>query len=295
MSENQKMNPKMEQVWNNLVEKVEQDPGIWEKPWFKVENGQGYLPKNFATGRNYSGFNIVMLEITRLTGGYRFNQWVAFNQAKKMGGFVKKGEKGTPIIVFSPPKYETVKNPETGESEDKEVKPAFFTSSYVWNIEQPTLDLPEEEEPKRPMEITEIEAIIQATGANIVHLAQDRAYYSPSMDKIVLPLQEQFKGIGHYYETKFHELIHWTGHQDRLNRLSKTASFGTDEYSREELVAEIGAVFLKNHTGIADTLDNAAAYIKNWWQVIKEDKGSLIDAAAKAQRATDFILSGGAN
>lgn len=286
------LSPSLQRVWDDLVQKIENDPGIWSKPWFVDPITKKMIrPYNPITKRNYHGYNLVHLELSRLVKGYTFNQWLTFNQAKSQGGFVNKGEKGTPIIVFNPPQYK--KDPITGQDTEEEIRGPFFSYAIVFNVSQTTIK-PENMPvlPKKDYTIPEVEEMIARTGAIIKHDYQDRAFYNPGMDFISLPNQEQFKSQEDYYETKFHELIHWTGHETRLHRLVKTASFGTQEYSREELVAEIGAIFLKAETGINNGVDNAAAYIKNWWQNVKEDKGSLITAAGQAEKALSFVLKG---
>lgn len=288
-----KMNDKLSAIWDQLIAKVESDPGIWLKPWFMTEKGESIRPSNFSTGRKYSGFNIFMLEITRQAGGFTSSKWITFNQCAGLGGSVIKGSKGAPIIVFSPPKYK-----EDKDGKREMIRPPFFGSSYVFNIEQTTLKEAESPSPAPSvtepvfMTIQEAEDLIIKTGAIIIEKPSDRAYYSPGADHIVIPSIKQFKSVPEYYGTKFHELIHWSGHESRLNRLKVNAGFGSDSYAREELIAEIGSVFLKTETGINDGVDNAARYIKNWWSAIKEDKGSLIDACAKAQKASDYILNG---
>jgi len=290
-----KLNEKLSQVWDQLVSRIENNPGVWDNPWFMTKSGASVRPVNFSTGRGYSGFNIFSLEIARLSQGFNSNKWLTFNQCAALKGYVQKGSKGSSIIVFSPPKFKEELN-DKGDLKKVMERPAFFGSSYVFNIEQTTLTddtvkLPE----NNLMTVDQCEQMITKTGAIIHERISDKAYYSPVSDEIVLPVLKQFKTTEGYYGTKFHELVHWTGHERRLNRLSKTALFGTEEYSREELIAEIGSVFLKTSTGINDNFDNASAYIKNWWTVIKEDKGSLIEACAKAQKAHDYILSGGPN
>jgi antirestriction protein ArdC len=289
------LSPALIRVWDDLVQKIENDPGIWFKPWF-IDPATKRLsrPYNPVTKRNYHGFNLLILEFTRLSRGYTFNQWLTFNQAKKEGGYINKGEKGTPIIVFNPPKIKTGTDPETKEERKEIVTGAYFSYAILFNVSQTTIEpekMPVIE--KKDYSIPEVEELITKTGAVINHTYQDRAFYSPANDLISLPLPEQFKNQGDYYETKFHELIHWSGHKDRLNRITDNATFGSDQYSREELIAEIGAVFLKAETGINNGSDNAASYIKNWWTQIKEDKGSLITAAGKAEKALNFIMQPG--
>lgn len=292
-----KLTEKLTPVWDQLVSRIESNPGVWEKPWFMSKDGSGSIvrPMNFSTGRKYSGFNIFNLEVSRLTNGFSSSKWLTFKQCSAMNGYIKKGSKGSFIITYSPPKFgEEEKN---GEMKKVMIRPPYFGSGYVFNLDQTTLEdvtpeTPAPETPERPglMTVEAVEALIKCTGAKIREIPSDKAYYSPGLDEIVLPQINQFKSLEGYYGTKYHELIHWTGHTSRLNRLKVNASFGSESYSREELTAEIGSVFLKCETGINDGVDNAAAYIRSWWNNVKEDKGSLIEACGKAQKASDYIL-----
>ncbi len=120
----------------------------------------------------------------------------------------------------------------------------------------------------------------------------DQAYYQPSTDTVTLPLRSQFRSTAEYYSCFYHELIHSTGHQSRLDRLEKTAFFGSEAYSKEELIAEIGAAALVNHAGL-ETLDsfrNSTAYVQNWLQVLRNDKRFIVSAAGKAEKAVNLIL-----
>ena len=133
---------------------------------------------------------------------------------------------------------------------------------------------------------------IQRSGVRLKHQEGDRAFYTPSADCITLPLLAQFAETAEYYSTAFHELTHSTGHQSRLNRLEKVAFFGTEAYSKEELVAEIGASALVNHAGLetASSFRNSAAYIQNWLKVLRDDKRFIVSASGKAEKAVNLIL-----
>ena len=103
----------------------------------------------------------------------------------------------------------------------------------------------------------------------------------------------QFSATAEYYSTAFHELTHSTGHVSRLNRLERTAFFGTEAYSKEELVAEIGASALVNHAGLETSysLRNNVAYNQNWLSVLKNDKRFIVSATSKAEKAVELILA----
>jgi antirestriction protein ArdC len=286
-----KLNSSLEKVWDNLVFKIENNPGVWDRPWFMDKAGGSIRPVNHISGRAYSGFNIMQLEVSRIAGGFNSNRWITFNQCSSLNGMIEKGSKGSPIIVFSPPKFkETEEIP--GKIKREMIRAPFFGSAYVFNLDQTTIKDESIKAPEKTglMSIPEVEMMIKNSGAVIHERISDKAYYAPGLDSITIPMIDQFKTLEGYYGTKFHELIHWTGHKDRLNRLKDNANFGSESYSREELIAEIGSVFLKTETGISDKIDNAAAYIKNWWAVIKEDKGSLIEAGGKGQKGAEYIL-----
>ena len=137
-----------------------------------------------------------------------------------------------------------------------------------------------------------IAAYAQRSGVRIVNREGDRAFYQPSTDSITLPLLDQFAETAEYYSTAFHELTHSTGHSTRLNRLEKTAYFGSEAYSKEELVAEIGASALVNHAGLetSTSFRNSAAYIQSWLKVLRDDKRFIVSASGKAEKAVNLIL-----
>ena len=138
-----------------------------------------------------------------------------------------------------------------------------------------------------------MEGYIAREEIKLCHREGDRACYCPSADEVILPEQKQFHSTAEYYGTVFHELTHSTGHPSRLDRLSKLSFFGTEEYSKDELVAEIGAATLVNHVGLetSTSLRNNAAYLQNWLQVLKDDKRFIVSATGKAEKAVNLILN----
>ena len=139
---------------------------------------------------------------------------------------------------------------------------------------------------------TIIASYLQRSGVRPSHEAQGRAFYRPSDDSVTVPTVQQFTATAEYYSTVFHELTHSTGHKSRLDRLEKTAFFGSDAYSKEELIAEIGAATLVNHAGLETptSFKSNAAYIQNWLQVLKNDKRFIVSASNKAEKAVNMIL-----
>ena len=128
----------------------------------------------------------------------------------------------------------------------------------------------------------------------LIHQEGDKAFYRPSNDTIVLPMMSQFAETAEYYSTAFHEMVHSTGHSNRLNRLTQTAHFGNEEYSKEELVAEIGASALVNQAGLETekSFRNSTAYVQSWLNVLKNDKRFIVSASGKAEKAVELILAG---
>lgn len=252
----------------------------WRKPWNEVYG----LPRNYATGRVYSGINLFLLHFS---GSLPF--FLTFQQALELGGNVRKGAKGHPVVYYNISKRE---NKETGK-EEKMPFLKYYTVFSVEDIEGIAFNLPEV--PKRDFTPSEVaEGIVEAWDGkpSIQHLHQ-RAFYSPALDFVNMPKPETFTSDESYYSVLFHELTHSTGHQDRLNRPDLTAGEGKQSsYAREELTAEMGASFLSAAVGIAtsQTEDNAVAYIQTWLERLKSDKKLIIQAASKAQRAAELIL-----
>ena len=133
---------------------------------------------------------------------------------------------------------------------------------------------------------------LERTGVKLEHVKQNEAFYRPSTDSITMPLQEQFKTAGDYYSTLFHEITHSTGHKTRLDRISEMASFGSADYSTEELVAEIGSASILSTIGLQDskTLEQSASYCKSWLKALKNDKKMIVIASARAEKAIQLIL-----
>lgn len=275
-------------VTDRILSALDQGEVPWRKPW---AGGLAGAPCNFESKRPYRGINMIITAMA----GYSCPYWVTFNQARKMGGQVLKGQKGTRIVAWRRIEKE-VENQETGE---KEIKVSFFTRIHtVFNLEQTTLadkwEAPEDGEKKEPHEVftgyTDREKI------PVAYLG-DRAFYSPAEDRIQLPPSERFKEEAEFHSTAFHEAVHSTGHKGRLDRfkdpLAENAEVASGEaYSKEELVAEIGAAMLCNLTQV-DTdkaFSNSVSYIQSWRKRISEDKKLIVTAAQQAAKAVDRIL-----
>lgn len=274
-------------VTSSIVSDLEAgDLPPWRKPW---AGGNATLPLRHS-GVSYRGVNILILWIEAIAKGFCSPYWLTFNQAKEYGGSVRKGEKSTAILWCEPiTKKDTAEDGSEGESR-------FWISRVyrVFNAQQCD-GLPEKYTAKvEPIldpaqRIEHAETFVKNTAADI-RQGWGGAYYQPTEDFISLPPFEQFESPEAYYSTALHELSHWTGHSSRLNRDLKGFGQGKQEYSREEIVAELSAVMLSAQLGLplAD-LKSHASYLEFWLKAMKEDPKYLFTAASKAQAAADYL------
>jgi antirestriction protein ArdC len=283
-------------LYRDITDKIiaELEKGIvpWVQPWTG-----GYqlcplgLPVNGLTRRSYSGINILLLWSACEEKGFASPYWVTFKQCIAMGGTVRKGEKGTHVYFADKfvPQKEKARAAETG---DEPSAIAFLKRYAVFNADQcDCLPIGLIAQPVAKSErqiVPDAEALIAATGADF-RIGGDQAFYVPSEDFIRIPNQTAYTDQINYYRTAFHELGHWTGHKSRLDR-NLTTKFGTQDYAREELVAEMATAFVCASLGIVPTVRHAD-YIGNWLQVLKEDAKAIVRAASLASKASDFILA----
>lgn len=263
----------------------------WHKPW-RSSGGESY-PVSLSTGKRYRGINVLLLMLENFDDP----RWGTFKAIKDAGGHVRKGEKGTRIILWKPTHTREREN-EQGEMERG--KYLLLRDYCVFNAAQadglPDLPSDEETQPFTPLE--RAEAIMKqyvwgygtdTLGPSVMY-GYNRACYDMARDSVSMPNPEQFDDQESYYCTLYHELVHSTGHESRLKRL-EPALFGTDPYAREELVAEIGASFLAGVAGFEKAGgDQSAAYVGNWLEKLKGDAKFVVQAAAAAQKAADLIL-----
>jgi antirestriction protein ArdC len=272
-------------VTNRIIETLEQGVVPWRRPW-RVD-----VPKNFITGKEYRGVNVFLLT----SQNYSSPWWLTFKQARNLGGSVRREEHSTPVVFW---KWieRSASDEETGET--KTVCVPLLRYYRVFNVEQ-CEGLPEKPAFAAPAKIRPIERAEQIVRRmpnrpSIQHNG-GQAAYNPATDTVAMPLRALFRKGEEYYSTLFHELVHSTGHPSRLDRFKKSRpTIGPETYSREELVAEMGAAFLCGHCRIVnETIDNSAAYIRGWLRRIKDDKRLMTFAATEAQKAADFVLKGG--
>ncbi|HEX7694210.1 MAG TPA: zincin-like metallopeptidase domain-containing protein [Sphingomonas sp.] len=280
-----------DEVTQRIIAELEGGTVPWVRPWGRVAAGQAGLPVNAATGRHYSGINILILWGAVIAADYPGQGWLTFRQALDAGGSVRKGEKGTGIVYADrfTPEAEKARAAERGG--DARVVP-FLKRFTVFNVaqcdglpERFTATLP----PVPPQAlIPAAEGVIAASGVG-VRIGGDRAFYAPGPDLVVVPPQPAFFAALDYYRICLHELTHATGHPSRLAR-NQTGAFGSTDYAREELVAEMGSAFLCAALGIEPTLRHAE-YLASWLAVLREDNRAVIRAASAASKAADWLLA----
>lgn len=287
--------PVFEIVTNQIVTLLERGIVPWRRPW----SVNGSTPKNAHTKKAYHGTNRFLLMVAALERGHTSPYWLTFRQAQELGGTVKKGEKGTPIIFAKPVDR---KDRKTGEpmtdANGDPVRCWIWRYSTVFNIEQTTVPAPEDPSaPAVPVPVPE-----DARAAALAYLARekiefseggDRAFFRPISDSITVPAASQYTNGAEYLSTLYHEIVHSTGIETRLNRYQSTdpIRFGSEVYAKEELVAEIGAAFCCAAYGIdQSTIENSAAYIGGWLKALKDDRQLMISAASAAEKACRFII-----
>lgn len=286
-----------ETVAEELIAAIEAGTAPWQKPWAPGE-ALATAPINPFTGNQYRGTNSIYLR----NAGYDDPRWMTYNQAQKLGGQVRKGEVGRTVQHIEHTEKRDVLddngNPvldENGKKQQETVildEPKVF-SARVFNAEQ--IDglppLPSLEE--RIAELTwnfndRIEAILEASGADIRHQAGDRAFYNPTQDYIVLPERNQFQDDAGYYATALHELGHWTGHESRLDRDLKHP-FGSIGYAKEELRAEISSFMNAQTYGVSHDPERHASYIASWVKILDDKPQEIISASIDAAAICKYI------
>lgn len=269
------MHKAYELVVDRLIQAIERGLVPWRRPWT--------TPMNLVTGKLYRGINYLMLA----TCDHPDPRFLTYLQAEKLGGHVKRGERGYPVTKW--------RFPTDAELEQKPDAKPFVRSYTVFNLNQcegldnlPKLVALEHDS------IVEAQAIIEGWADRpVIEHGGYRASYSPSKDLVRMPEMAKFRQVEAYYDTLFHELVHSTGHPSRLGRMV-SPFVNRGQYCLEEMVAEIGGALLCSASGIsnADLYDNNAAYIAGWLQAVRADRNMLIRAASMAARAADLIVGG---
>jgi antirestriction protein ArdC len=279
-----------QEITDRIIAELEQGRVPWVQPWNAAATPLG-LPKNAATGRAYTGINVLILWIACIERGFSGHNWLTFRQALKLGAHVKKGEKGTTVVYADRfiPYRERTRAAETGDQ--PEAIP-FLKRFTVFNADQceglPAEIAPPPAPPAGDLVLPQAEALIRATGADI-RIGGNRAFYVPSADYIQVPPPSAFFEAINWHRTVFHECGHWTGHESRLNR-DLSGSFGSSSYAREELVAEMTGAFVCAALSIVPTVRHAD-YLGSWLEVLREDNRAIIRAASAASKAADYLFA----
>ena len=272
-----------EMVTDRIIEQLEKGYISWQKPWTGVHD-RAY---NRISNKPYSLLNQMLLSKT--------GEYASFKQWTELGGHIRKGEKAE-IVTF----WKIQQIEEENEDGEKIIKQLpllryynVFHISQVEGVEPKSIDLNE----LQPIE--EAERIkteyMQREHIKILEKVTNKAFYSPSLDYIQVPCKEQYQNIEEFYSTLFHEMIHSTGHKVRLDRedVKDCMYFGSENYSKEELCAELGSAFIINKLGLesSKSFNNSTADIQSWLRVLKNDKKFIISASSRAEKAVKYILN----
>ncbi len=303
-----------QEITNQIVEILKQGKIPWQDTWVSSQS-------NYETKAAYHGFNQFFLNLMMNYKKYKFPYWLTFLQAKKLGGKVKKGEKGTLILFYSPYipansqsmcknchnskecnkkntfnkiKIETRQDIDNLCEDYSPVWKSILKSHVVFNIEQTTLEIKESSTEEYLFNLSKIKKVLE----NYIDMPPileggTRAAYNWQEDYIKMPIKKLFFTEESYYATLFHELVHSTGYEKRLNRQSLYSTKGDELYAYEELIAELGAMFLCAEAGMKNEkrIENSSAYIQSWIKVLKDNPDWIFKASNEAQKAVNYIIS----
>ena len=296
MNAYQKFNQLAKQVTGEVIAQLEQGKALWQKPWSSYG-----LPKNYFSGRHYEGFNAFFLNYITAKQCYSAPYFLTFRQARELGGHVRNGQKGTSILYWKVYDCKEAENSGalTSKEEDRQEKrlvPFLWTVFNIDQVEGMDFQLPTVPEHSGQQVIESCQRVVDnfPQPCPLILLGGSQAYYAPALDTLQIPEPKRFISPESYHATLFHELIHATGHADRLNRFTskeQASRFGDEHYSREELIAEMGASFLCAFTGIKEQVfQNSVAYLQGWVSRLRGDNTLIIYAATKAFKAASYIL-----
>ncbi len=279
------------EITDKIIRQLEAGCVPWVQPWGRVGGVGVRLPKNAATGRSYSGINVLLLWGAVIERGYPGQAWLTFRQALTLGGSVRKGERGTTVVYAD--RFTPEDERERARRDGDEARGIHFLKRFtVFNTEQ-CEGLPEgvTSEPSRQPEnliLPQVEELIRASGADL-RIGGDRAFYDVRADLIRVPPPQAFNMTVDWHRTALHELGHWSGAEQRLGR-DLSGSFGSRAYAQEELVAEMTAAFACASLSIEPTVRHAD-YIGSWLEVLRQDDRAIVRAASAASKAAEFLLA----
>jgi antirestriction protein ArdC len=270
-----------------ILEALEQGTAPWRKPWHSTSG----VPTNGLTRRQYRGINVLLLSLTR----YRDHRWLTFRQALEIGGSVRRGERSTEVVFWKPVE---ARKPDDGEEGDPKKSFPVIRTYKVFNAEQcdglRLAGIQLDVEQRHVDRIPRAEGVLRhMPDPPSVRMREGSAWYAPDADLVGIPPIDSFFSADSYYATLFHELGHATGHPRRLARpgLAETARFGSADYGREELVAELASAFVCAAVGLDNSLvEDSASYVAGWLKALRNDQKAAVVAAGQAQRAADWML-----
>ena len=282
------------EVTQRFIDALQKGCVPWIKPWKASGNSATGFPVNAANERRYRGINVTILWSAAIERGFTRDRWLTYRQAQNAGGYVKRGEKGTPVVL-----YRTIeaKPTATAQPDDEEPKTFKIARSFVlFNVEQcaglsrrimgdAISDTPPSEG------FPAVDQLVDRSGAKVRH-GGDVATYVPVADVVKMPDAQLFTAPEHYYATLLHELVHWSGHKSRLNRpgIVETHAFNSVSYAFEELIAEIGSAFLCAEYGVRGDLRHEG-YVQSWIKIMEDKPNAIFQASSAAQSAFDYLLA----
>ncbi len=290
------------QVTAHFIDALKTGAPPWRKPWSHSSLAPGF-PVNAGTERRYTGINITILWAAAFARGYELDRWLTFRQAAKIGARIRKGEKGTTVVLFKNIKIDRQAEPDTEDENQSDYAYKIARAFTVFNVEQcsglpdriangphPDFNLEHNWESNR-----KADDLIKFSGARVRHSGR-AASYLPASDVICMPPKAAFTSTGGYYSTLMHELTHWTGHKTRLNRTGIVDShpYKSAGYAFEELVAEIGSAFLCADYRIAGETRHES-YVLSWVKLLEDDPKAIFTSSAQAWKARNYLMNKVAN
>ena len=280
-----------DEITGKIISELEAGRVPWVQPWgTAAAKAPLAMPRNAATGRHYSGINVLILWGAVIEHGFPGQSWLTFRQALALGGNVRKGERGTTVVYADRfvPDDEKRRAIETGEEAQAIPFLKRFTVFNAAQCENLPYDIAIVAPPPPPGMIEpKVEALIRATRIDF-RIGGSRAFYVPALDYVQVPPPAAYFEPINWHRTALHELGHATGHSSRLGR-DMTGGFGTKKYAFEELIAEMNAAFCCASLGIVPTVRHAD-YIGSWLEVLREDNRAIVRSASQASKAADWLL-----
>jgi len=300
---------------DKLIERIRNGTAPWQKPW---KPGESALPQSLATGRKYTGGNTLYLAMAAEDRGFSDNRWATYRQIKALGGHVRKGETGERVVFFARERRVAQRDQDGKVRKDRDGKTLYrrekldrpvWRTYVVFNAEQTRgVRLPKPTTDQEPAWLPQkrAEAVIAKSGVDIRHVIGDRAYYHLKNDQVTLPARAQFPSASNYYQTALHELGHATGHESRLGNGAPPGDerdhrptlrdgikngFGSEDYAREELRAEVAAMMTGDRLRTGHDPARGAAYVEGWIAAVDEDPREIHRAAADAQKMSNYLIS----